>query len=283
MPRPSTRAIGLAFENHTQRFLNGDLRMALAHVGGRGDGGVDLRGFWWVPRRPRRRVSKAEGSGAAGKSEGEGSGAAGKSEGEGSGAAGKSEGEGSGAAGKSDGEKEGGRVWKPPPPPGLKRDGTPGARIRPFRVVVQCKAERRALGPRIVREFEGTLGHLAAQDARVPMIGVLSSQSGFSLASMEHAVRTRVPLLLLHLEGGRPDEEAGLDDRPEPEPEPEPEPQPVDGGPTIPVTGAWWNASLGTLLADAGIQLRREIVGGGTRVGVLTAGERMGRYGPPAP
>ncbi|BEJ15676.1 hypothetical protein CspHIS471_0502810 [Cutaneotrichosporon sp. HIS471] len=259
MPRPSTRAIGLAFENYTQRFLNGDLRMALAHVGGRGDGGVDLRGFWWVPRRPRRRVSKAEGSGAAGKSEAEGN----------------------NAAGKSEGEEEGGRVWKPPPPPGLKRDGTPGARIRPFRVVVQCKAERRALGPRVVREFEGTLGHLTAQDARVPMFGVLSSQSGFSLASMEHAVRTRVPLLLLHLEGGRPDDEAGLDDRPESEPEPEP--QPVDGGPTIPVTGAWWNASLGTLLADAGIELRREIVGGGTRVGVLTAGERMGRYGPPAP
>lgn len=116
MAGPSTRAIGLAFENHTQRFLNGDLRMALSHVGGRGDGGVDLRGFWWVPRPPKRRAGKAPQEEAA--------------------------------------------AWKPPLPPGLKRDGTPGARIRPLRVVAQCKAERRALGPRVVREFEGTLGHL---------------------------------------------------------------------------------------------------------------------------
>jgi hypothetical protein len=113
---PSTRAIGLAFEHHTHRFLNGDLRMALSHVGGRGDGGVDLRGFWWVPRR-RRVKAQSE-------------------------------------------SPKSGPEWKPPPPPGLKRDGTPGARIRPLRVVVQCKAERRALGPRVVREFEGTLGHL---------------------------------------------------------------------------------------------------------------------------
>jgi hypothetical protein len=112
----------------------------------------------------------------------------------------------------------------------------------------------------------------ADQDDRVPLLGVLASQSGFSLASMEHAVRARVPLLLLHLEGGRPEEQP-------PQEEPEPEPEPRDG-PSIPVTGAWWNAAFGTLLADAGVELRREIVGGGTRVGVWTAGVRMGRYGP---
>ncbi|GMK55350.1 hypothetical protein CspeluHIS016_0204060 [Cutaneotrichosporon spelunceum] len=232
----STRAIGLAFETYTQRFLNNDLRMSLAHVGGRGDGGVDLRGFWWVPRRPRRRASGA-GQSDAGKSD----------------------------AGK-DVERQGEREeqeqgWKPPRPPGLKRDGTPGARIRPFRVVVQCKAERRTLGPRVVREFEGTLGHLAAQDSRVPLLGVLASQSGFSFASMEHAVRARACL------------SSSCILRPGADP---------NGGPTVPVTGAWWNTSLGAMLSDAGIELRREIVGGGTRVGVLTAGVRMGRYGPPA-
>ncbi len=110
----------------------------------------------------------------------------------------------------------------------------------------------------------------------MPLIGVLASQSGFSLASMEHAVRARVPLLLLHLEGGRPEEE-----QQGPEEElPEPELEPAHDGPTIPVTGAWWNAAFGTLLAGAGVELRREIVGGGTRVGVWTAGVRMGRYGP---
>ncbi|CAK9781612.1 hypothetical protein CC85DRAFT_253687 [Cutaneotrichosporon oleaginosum] len=240
MAGPSTRAIGLAFENHTQRFLNGDLRMALSHVGGRGDGGVDLRGFWWVPRRPRRRTAKATPSPL--------------------------EAEGSGT-----GSENG--AWKPPTPPGLKRDGTPGARIRPLRVVAQCKAERRVVGPRIVREFEGTLAHLAAQDARVPLLGVLASQSGFSLASMEHAVRARVPLLLLHLEGGRPEEEGESDDAP-------PEKDVVEGAPAISVTGAWWNAPLGALLTETGVELRREIMDGNTRVGLWTAGSRMGRYGP---
>lgn len=112
----------------------------------------------------------------------------------------------------------------------------------------------------------------------MPLLGVLASQSGFGLASMEHAVRARVPLLLVHLEGGRPEGEGGEQgERAELEAEPH---VAVDGGPTIPVTGAWWNAALGTLLADRGIELRREIVSGGTRVGVWTAGIRMGRYGP---
>lgn len=51
MTRPSTRAVGDAFEAFSARFLNTDLRMSLRVVGGKSDGGVDLRGDWWLPLR----------------------------------------------------------------------------------------------------------------------------------------------------------------------------------------------------------------------------------------
>lgn len=144
---PSTSAIGLAFENHTLRFLNGDLRMSLSHVGGRGDGGVDLRGFWWVPKPPRRRAASSSSKTAS------------ASDSESSDSAGSSSQEGGPSLSATNGKAS--LPWKPPIPPGLKRDGSPGARIRPLRVVAQCKAERKVQGPRVVREFEGTLAHLS--------------------------------------------------------------------------------------------------------------------------
>lgn len=149
------------------------------------------------------------------------------------------------------------------------------------------------------REGEGLTA--AAQDARIPLFGVLASQSGFTLASMQHAVRSRVPLLLLHLEGGRPQprgvdieegEEPGDDtgtlgvegERVDGEGEKGRGKEGKEGGqPQIQVTGAWWNRAFGSLLAECGVEIRREIAGshGSTRVGVWTAGVRMGRYGPP--
>lgn len=124
----------------------------------------------------------------------------------------------------------------------------------------------------------------------MPLFGVLASQSGFSLASMEHAVRSRVPLLLVHLEGGRPEEEVegegkdggriSVGEPREGEGRGKAEAEAGEGQPVIPVVGAWWNSALGTLLSSAGVELRRE-VGSGTRVGVWTAGMRMGRYGTP--
>ena len=50
----STTAIGRAFENHSLKFLNHHLHMALRRVGGPGDGGVDLRGWWYVPSHAKR-------------------------------------------------------------------------------------------------------------------------------------------------------------------------------------------------------------------------------------
>ena len=88
--RRSTLDIGRAFELHTQRYLNETLHMTLRQVGGTGDGGVDLKGWWWLPR--------AESSADA-----------------------------------------------------IARD------LR-LRVLGQCKAERKPLGARVLREIEGVVG-----------------------------------------------------------------------------------------------------------------------------
>lgn len=87
--RRSTVDIGRAFELHCLRFLTDQLYMSLTQVGGAGDGGVDLRGWWTVPKL-----------GSTSMSEG-----------------------------------------------------------RRLRVLGQCKAERKALGPRTVRELEGVMAH----------------------------------------------------------------------------------------------------------------------------
>lgn len=87
--RRTTVDIGRAFELHCLRFLQEQMYMELTQVGGAGDGGVDLRGWWTVPRSP-------------------------------------------------------------------SSDGSASRRLR---VLGQCKAERKALGPRIVRELEGVMAH----------------------------------------------------------------------------------------------------------------------------
>ncbi|KAL1406587.1 hypothetical protein Q8F55_008293 [Vanrija albida] len=201
MARPSPRDIGHAFEAHALRFLT-SLHMSLAHVGGAGDGGVDLRGYWWLPRRPGV------------------------------------------------------------PAPALRRDGNPAVRsIQPARVLAQCKAERRVLGPRAVRELEGVMAHL--EHDKHPALAVLLSQSGFTPAAMAHAQRTPKPMLLVHLPGGRVGE--------------------VEG--EVEVAGAWWNAPFAAVLAPLGVEIRREVAvrpgGVAAGVGVWYDGRRMERFGPP--
>jgi hypothetical protein len=129
----STVAIGTAFEHHAAHFLNTDLRMAVRKVGGKGDGGIDLRGYWYLPREVwgsrKKPQSTAELIDASAPS-----------------------------------------AAPPPPrhgrtefrrPPGLKVNGLPDARVvKPFRIIAQCKAERRILGPKYVRELEGTIAGL---------------------------------------------------------------------------------------------------------------------------
>lgn len=40
---------GRNFEEYTVRVLRHHLSMSLRHVGGKGDGGIDLQGWWWLP------------------------------------------------------------------------------------------------------------------------------------------------------------------------------------------------------------------------------------------
>lgn len=47
--KPSTTHIGKAYETQCLQFLNHQLFMSLSQVGGKGDGGIDLRGWWWLP------------------------------------------------------------------------------------------------------------------------------------------------------------------------------------------------------------------------------------------
>ncbi|KAG8681509.1 hypothetical protein FRC09_017430, partial [Ceratobasidium sp. 395] len=41
---------GKAFEERCTKLLGSKLSMTLTNVGGRGDGGVDIQGWWWLPR-----------------------------------------------------------------------------------------------------------------------------------------------------------------------------------------------------------------------------------------
>lgn len=83
-----------------------------------------------------------------------------------------------------------------------------------LRVIAQCKAESKKLGPVILRELEGTL-HRARLDATsamarasqpgeelaeldAPLVGVLLAQSGFSKSTLIQALASPLPLILVH-------------------------------------------------------------------------------------
>lgn len=123
--------------------------MSLRRVGGKGDGGIDLQGWWWLPAEC---VSHAHAS-------------------------------------------------------RLDSSGWPRKRLR---IVTQCKAEEKKIGPRFIREFEGTvLRHSAylaprGHDREPPhtrdaLVGMFLSISPFTKASLLQAYSSPIPLALLHL------------------------------------------------------------------------------------
>ncbi|WFD21226.1 hypothetical protein MCAP1_003487 [Malassezia caprae] len=85
------------------------------------------------------------------------------------------------------------RGWWSPEPVGAEA----------YRVLVQCKAEKRPVGPAIVRELEGTLlraGWVGQQtQAAETLFAILASASGFSKQSLLHMRASPLPMLLLHL------------------------------------------------------------------------------------
>ncbi|KAI0039870.1 hypothetical protein FA95DRAFT_1566884 [Auriscalpium vulgare] len=127
--------------------------MSLTRVGGGGDGGVDLTGWWWVP--PRTHAQTAA-----------------------------------------------------------------GASRRRLRVLAQCKAEKKKMGPAFLRELEGVVykyvadslsnprahtptpphtSHASPETAHPPLVALLISQSVFTRACLLAAQSSPVPLFLIHL------------------------------------------------------------------------------------
>lgn len=129
--RRSSAEIGLAYENHSLAYLNTQLHMSLRRVGRAGDGGIDLRGSWWVP----------------------------------AGAISASASTSPHRAGSDDRQT----AAKHAHTIGERQGFEPVARR--IRVVGQCKAERKALGPRVVRELEGVVGGLKCECASSRSVG----------------------------------------------------------------------------------------------------------------
>jgi len=178
----ATTHLGTAFESHCSHLLRESLGMSLTRVGGKGDGGVDLRGWWHLPQDSIGSYGRVH------------------------------------------------SYFKP----GLFTDGCidvsapePGRRLR---LLAQCKAEKIKAGPRLIREMEGVarrgfdLLHQHGQakgleddpqiesmpdewlavptgsaDILDTITTVICTRAGFSSSATVEAMRSRVPMLLLHV------------------------------------------------------------------------------------
>ena len=80
---------------------------------------------------------------------------------------------------------------------------------RRIRVIGQCKAEKKKMGPNYVRELEGVLyrflnagpdlEHEGAVQPSLPMVALLISQSAFTKSTILRAHSSPIPFFLLHL------------------------------------------------------------------------------------
>ncbi|KAK0544403.1 hypothetical protein OC846_006085 [Tilletia horrida] len=183
----SSVAKGTAFELIALHVLRVAFNMQdLERSGGSGDRGVDLTGWWWYPSQPISQQAK------------------------------------------------------PAPESGSPAQSGTGTQRSRIRVMVQCKYQapsKGSLGPVHVRELEGTLyrkafearlvrgmddkdlvqvrpdiasvtssiggvdpDHTPSSIYRVPLLGVLTSSTGFSSACARYAQASPFPLLLLHIQ-----------------------------------------------------------------------------------
>ncbi|WWC65766.1 uncharacterized protein I303_108388 [Kwoniella dejecticola CBS 10117] len=267
--RRTTLEIGTAFEKHALRYLNDGLCMDLRRVGGAHDGGIDLRGWWWLPRsRARASTTGTDQSGQSVSS-----------------------------------------------PSEVDTEGT-----RRIRVIAQCKAEKKRLGPRAIRELEGVMANLrsrtksisppppvlssSALDQTSPTadhdhdhvhdIGILVSQSGFTKSTMTYSTTSNIPLMLIHLPGGQPNDDEQLTSS-DSETDSESESEAASASASAPdlgkegrgsdvddieVSSLWWNNALSDGVLGDDIQLRRTIGPKGVGVGLWMDGRRVKRCGP---
>lgn len=125
----STVHRGAAFEKRALRLLQANLSMSLNRVGGKSDGGIDLRGWWWLPFTQN-----------------------------------------------------------------AFNDPTHRQRVRVF---AQCKAEKKKIGPKHIREMEGVL-HRHSDDPN-PMVALFISESLFTKEALLRMQSSSIPFFLLHL------------------------------------------------------------------------------------
>lgn len=141
----STVHRGTQFEHRSRALLQEQLSMSLCRVGGKGDGGVDLQGWWWLP--DNRPASEA-----------------------------------------------------------VSLQDVDGCSRRRIRVLAQCKAERKKMGPNYIREMEGVLHRYVYSMNRNallreadPIVALLVSESTFTKAAVMRVLSSPVPFLLIHL------------------------------------------------------------------------------------
>ncbi|WWC92746.1 uncharacterized protein L201_007705 [Kwoniella dendrophila CBS 6074] len=261
--RRTTLDIGTSFEKHVSDYLNNELYMNLRRIGGANDGGIDLKGWWWLPK-PKYKFGPQSQSQIQIQSQNR----------------------------SSDIEN-------------LKR----------IRVIVQCKAEKKSLGPRAIRELEGVMNNLNYRNNRLltssteslsfelsqdknllqeeeerlnikDSIGILCSQSGFTKQTMLYSTSSNIPLMLIHLPGGKLeiDDNDDLDVN-------MPNSDNTDNDKNIPgidqkkrkevqVESLWWNKSLSEGILGNSIELRKTIKSNGISVGLWMNGQKVGKCGP---
>jgi hypothetical protein len=71
-----------------------------------------------------------------------------------------------------------------------------------IRVIAQCKAEKKKIGPNYVREMEGVLHRFNADASKTDTVGLFISMSPFSKLTVQRAQSSSLPLALLHMPFG---------------------------------------------------------------------------------
>jgi hypothetical protein len=143
--------------------------------------------------------------------------------------------------------------------------GYGGPRHR-LRVLAQCKAEKKRLGPNYVREMEGVI-HRQLSNAQqtampqvhphhiCPTVALIISESTFTKATLLHALSSPIPMFLLHFPPvpGTVELEHAYGEKPIPS---------FDG-----IGSAFWNPALagekGLLRGEIDIRWEHSVVGGG--------------------
>ncbi|KAJ3513140.1 hypothetical protein NMY22_g15129 [Coprinellus aureogranulatus] len=184
----STVHRGVAFEERALKLLRDHFSMSLTRVGGRGDGGIDLLGWWWLP--PCSSSPPPSGSATIN------------------------------AHPATTGDELVGLV-------DTQGQTLASLHRRRIRVVGQCKAEKKKMGPNYVRELEGVMYRLAASAKSLeglaepydsssdtqsssdlesteirpdePTVAILVSQSQFTKSTILRAQSSPIPFILLHL------------------------------------------------------------------------------------